>query len=80
MSHLQSLLNALMMDTIRHGITSHSDWDGVNEYEKKRATMLAEMGYVVFVADIVSTCSLIRCCIRLQATMQICKYRIGKKV
>jgi dienelactone hydrolase len=31
------------------------DWDGVNAYEKKRATMLAEMGYVVFAADIVST-------------------------
>jgi dienelactone hydrolase len=31
------------------------DWDGVNAYEKKRATMLAEMGYVAFAADIVST-------------------------
>lgn len=31
------------------------DWDGVNDYEKKRATMLADMGYVAFAADIVST-------------------------
>jgi dienelactone hydrolase len=30
------------------------DWDGVNDYEKKRATMLADMGYVAFAADIVS--------------------------
>lgn len=28
------------------------DWDGVNTYEKKRATMLAESGYVAFAADI----------------------------
>jgi dienelactone hydrolase len=69
-----------MMDTIRHGITSHSDWDGVNEYEKKRATMLAELGYFVFAADIVSTYSLTRYCVHLQATMQICKYRIGRQL
>jgi dienelactone hydrolase len=31
------------------------DWDGVNDYEKKRATMLADMGYVALAADIVST-------------------------
>jgi dienelactone hydrolase len=42
------------------------DWDGVNEFEKKRATMLAELGYVAFAADIVSTYSLIRCCVRMQ--------------
>lgn len=35
------------------------DWDGVNEYEKKRATMLAEMGYAAFAADIVSIYSVI---------------------
>jgi dienelactone hydrolase len=29
------------------------DWDGVNDYEKKRATLLADMGYVAFAADIV---------------------------
>lgn len=28
------------------------DWDGVNEYEQKRATLLAESGYVAFAADI----------------------------
>jgi len=28
------------------------DWDGVNTYEKKRATMLAKSGYVAFAADI----------------------------
>lgn len=28
------------------------DWDGVNEYEQKRATLLAEAGYVAFAADI----------------------------
>jgi len=28
------------------------DWDGTNEYEKLRATLLAESGYVAFAADI----------------------------
>ena len=28
------------------------DWDGVNEYEQLRATLLAESGYVAFAADI----------------------------
>ena len=28
------------------------DWDGVNTYEKKRATLLAELGYIAFAADI----------------------------
>lgn len=28
------------------------DWDGVNTYEQQRATLLAEMGYVGFAADI----------------------------
>eukprot|EP00549_Striatella_unipunctata_P025574 CAMPEP_0118725752 /NCGR_PEP_ID=MMETSP0800-20121206/33314_1 /TAXON_ID=210618 ORGANISM="Striatella unipunctata, Strain CCMP2910" /NCGR_SAMPLE_ID=MMETSP0800 /ASSEMBLY_ACC=CAM_ASM_000638 /LENGTH=1077 /DNA_ID=CAMNT_0006634485 /DNA_START=1 /DNA_END=3234 /DNA_ORIENTATION=+ len=28
------------------------DWDGVNEYEKERATLLADLGYVAFAADI----------------------------
>ena len=28
------------------------DGDGVSVYEKKRATLLAEMGYIAFVADI----------------------------
>ena len=27
------------------------DWDGANEYEQKRATALAELGYVAMVAD-----------------------------
>lgn len=29
-----------------------SDWDGNNQYEKERATLLAELGYVGFAADI----------------------------
>jgi len=29
-----------------------SDWDGNNEYEKQRATLLADLGYVGFAADI----------------------------
>jgi dienelactone hydrolase len=28
------------------------DWDGVNLYEKKRATLMAEQGYISFAADI----------------------------
>ncbi len=28
------------------------DWDGLNDYEIKRATMLADMGYAVFAADL----------------------------
>jgi len=28
------------------------NWDGVNEYEKERATMLADMGYIAFAADV----------------------------
>jgi dienelactone hydrolase len=28
------------------------DWDGIGEYEQKRARMLAELGYVAFCADI----------------------------
>jgi dienelactone hydrolase len=48
------------------------DWNGVDEYEKKRATMLASMGYVAFAADIVSTFSVIRRCVRMYAT-QLCK-------
>jgi dienelactone hydrolase len=28
------------------------DWDGANDYEKERATALAELGYVAMVADI----------------------------
>jgi dienelactone hydrolase len=30
------------------------DWDGVNSYERKRATVFAEMGYVTFAADVSS--------------------------
>lgn len=29
-----------------------SDWDGVNLYEQERATLLSELGYVAFAADI----------------------------
>ena len=28
------------------------DWDGLTDYEKKRANMLAELGYAVFAADL----------------------------
>jgi dienelactone hydrolase len=28
------------------------DWDGVNQYEKQRATKLSQLGYVAFAADI----------------------------
>ena len=28
------------------------DWDGLTDYEVKRANMLAEMGYSVFAADL----------------------------
>ena len=28
------------------------DWDGVNDYEKKRAILFAEEGYVGFAADV----------------------------
>lgn len=34
------------------GVIILPNWDGVNEYEKLRATMLAESGYVAFAADI----------------------------
>jgi dienelactone hydrolase len=34
------------------GVVLVPDWDGANTYEKKRATMLAEQGYVAMVADI----------------------------
>ena len=27
-------------------------WDGVSDYEKKRATLLSELGYIAFAADI----------------------------
>lgn len=29
-----------------------SDWDGNNQYEQQRATLLAELGYIAFAADI----------------------------
>ena len=33
--------------------TFYSDWDGVNEYEQKRATKIAQdLGYIGFAADI----------------------------
>lgn len=36
----------------RPGILILHQWKGVSDYEKKRAEMLARLGYVVFVADI----------------------------
>ena len=45
--------NATMWnETMFPAVVLIPDWDGVNEYEKKRATMLAELGYVGFAADI----------------------------
>jgi dienelactone hydrolase len=36
----------------RPGVLLVHDWMGLQEYPKRRATMLAELGYVVFAADI----------------------------
>lgn len=36
----------------RPGILILHQWKGISDYEKKRADMLARLGYVVFVADI----------------------------
>ncbi len=33
------------------GVLVFHEWKGLNEYAKKRATMLAELGYVAFAAD-----------------------------
>ena len=38
----------------RPGIVIFHQWSGPSDYERKRASMLAELGYVVFVADIYS--------------------------
>jgi dienelactone hydrolase len=32
--------------------TDTSNWDGNNEYEQQRATLLAELGYIALAADI----------------------------
>merc|ERR1712106_819244 len=34
------------------GVIILPDWDGVNRYEKLRATLLADSGYIAFAADI----------------------------
>src|SRR5690349_19874123 len=36
----------------RPGVLVVHQWKGLGDYEKKRAEMLAEMGYVVFAVDI----------------------------
>ncbi len=36
----------------RPGVLVVHQWMGVTDYEKKRAEMLAQLGYVAFVADI----------------------------
>jgi len=36
----------------RPGVLVIHQWKGISDYEKKRATMLAELGYIAFVADI----------------------------
>jgi dienelactone hydrolase len=36
----------------RPGVLVVHDWTGLQEYSKRRATMLAELGYVAFAADI----------------------------
>ena len=38
------------------------DWNGMNDYEKERSRMLAEMGYVGFAADIYGYARLLRTC------------------
>lgn len=43
----------LLLNVLHLSSTSFSDWDGVNEYEHVRATMIAkEWGMVGFAADI----------------------------
>lgn len=37
---------------IRPGVLIVHEWMGINDYTKRRAVMLAEMGYVAFAADI----------------------------
>ena len=37
---------------LRPGVLVIHDWTGVQDYAKRRATMLAELGYVAFAADI----------------------------
>ncbi|HEY0867240.1 MAG TPA: dienelactone hydrolase family protein [Fimbriimonas sp.] len=37
---------------IRPGVMIVHDWDGLNDYEQRRAKMLAELGYVAFCVDI----------------------------
>jgi len=46
--------NTLAHDTERlvRAVIIIPDWDGVNEYEKLRATMLSDAGYIAFAADI----------------------------
>jgi hypothetical protein len=54
--HAQGYL-AMPIDTWRPFLPSSffPDWDGVNDYGKKRATMLADIGYVAFAAEHCST-------------------------
>lgn len=39
-------------DSLRPGVLVVHQWKGLSDYEKERARMLAEMGYVAFCADI----------------------------
>ena len=39
-------------DALKPGILIIHDWDGVTEYERKRAQQLADLGFVAFAADI----------------------------
>lgn len=42
----------LAVDEIVPAVVIVPDWDGVNAYEQQRASMLADLGYVSFAADI----------------------------
>jgi dienelactone hydrolase len=43
---------AMMESGVVPAVVILPDWDGVNTYEKERATLLAESGYIAFAADI----------------------------
>jgi Dienelactone hydrolase family len=44
--------NEWVCSYIRVTNTDTSNWDGNNEYEQQRATLLAELGYIALAADI----------------------------
>jgi dienelactone hydrolase len=47
------LSDPISRNVVTHSrLVKHSDWDGNNVYEQERATLLAELGFVGFAADI----------------------------